>query len=196
MASSGWRREELVPDGELIRRTQLGQTQAFDQLIDRYARYAAAVAYGVLGDSHQAADVAQEAFLKAYRKLSALDDPDRFKSWLRQLVRNTALDWRRRQKNHLSLDDTSPDTGHGQAIEPVADAPQPAQSMQRSELRALIRARIEDLPANQREVVALKYLEGLSYEDIAQITNSTVSSVESRLHRARAKLRETLKDLV
>lgn len=172
---------------------------AFESLVRRFTRYVASVALAVLGDEHEASDVAQESFIKAYRKLSELQDPRSFKAWLRTLTRSTALDARRRRRSELSLDpgmDDSNDEGESESkLEPLSREASPEALSLDRELRAEIRSRVAQLPESQREVVILKYLDGLSYEEIAERTNSTAASVESRLHRARERLRGLFKDL-
>ena len=123
MGSFGWRRfffrivrktkspgcvrvgeETLDSDAILVTRCLAGDDSAFNMLVGRWSRYAGAVALGVTGDHHDAADVVQESFLKAYRKLEDLKDPSSFKSWLRHIVRSTALDRLRRNKTTVALD--------------------------------------------------------------------------------------------
>ena len=149
---------------------------------------AGAVALGVTGDHHDAADVVQESFLKAYRKLEDLKDPSSFKSWLRHIVRSTALDRLRRNKTTVALD-----AKETEGLEPMEDRPGPRDMLQNAELRAAVRDRINALPPAMREVLTLKYLDDRSYEEIAELTGSSVSSVESRLHRARMKLRDAFR---
>jgi RNA polymerase sigma-70 factor, ECF subfamily len=142
-------------------------------------------------EEHDAADVVQDSFIKVYRKLETLKDQNSFRSWLRNIVRSTALDRLRRRRHHLSLDGGEEDV----SFEPIAEDVNPEELLQSRELRKEIRRRILSLPEAQREVVSLKYIEGLSYEEIAKLTQSSVSSVESRLHRARARLRELFRAL-
>lgn len=207
MGSFGWRRfffrivrktkspgcvrvgeETLDSDAILVTRCLAGDDSAFNMLVGRWSRYAGAVALGVTGDHHDAADVVQESFLKAYRKLEDLKDPSSFKSWLRHIVRSTALDRLRRNKTTVALD-----AKETEGLEPMEDRPGPRDMLQNAELRAAVRDRINALPPAMREVLTLKYLDDRSYEEIAELTGSSVSSVESRLHRARMKLRDAFR---
>ncbi len=176
-------------DPELIAKVLAGDQSAFAALMRRYKRLAGSVAYGFLGDFHSAADVVQDSFVKAYQHLDTLDKPDRFRSWLMGIVRRTAIDALRKRdaKRESSLSTTEgdidlPDENPGPA------APLEAEDRQRQLARAL-----EKLPESQRTALALKYLEGLSYKEIAARLETTESAVESRLVRARQALAEILK---
>jgi RNA polymerase sigma-70 factor (ECF subfamily) len=185
---------EEAEDARLIGRflsldgDQNDKRRAYEQLVARHGRFAGAVAYGVTGDFHASRDVVQEAFLKVYTGLGSLKEHDKFKGWLRNVVRTTALDWRRRNKKGLkSLDaidlEADGDADHPtteQAIEQVDD---------QEDLRRRVREEIERLPESHREVVALKYLDGKSYEEISALTGLSQATIESRLFRARQKLK-------
>src|ERR1700730_18372900 len=95
------------PDGELVARSLKGDRKAFDELVRRYQRQAGAVAYRLLGSSHDALEVTQDAFLKAYSSLSTLQKPEAFGGWLMRIVSNLSLNFRRSRKtrHQLPLDD-------------------------------------------------------------------------------------------
>lgn len=127
----------------------------------------------------------QDAFIKAFEKLADLKDPEAFRPWLRHIVRSTALDALRRRRPVRSLDAHDGFDVEGEQAPPETDLDQ-------AELHAAIQQHIARLPEAQREVIAMKYLEGLSYEEIAERTGATLSSIESRLHRARQRLKQSL----
>ena len=182
-------------DAALVVRAQGGDRSAFEALVLRHTRLAGAVATSVVSDPHAALDVVQEAFLKALRSLSNLEDPARFRGWLRHVVRTTALDWRRRQGVAGRTGERLPGEGddEGSASDVLeGDEARPEDALADAEQRALVRAEVASLPESQREVVWLKYMDGLSYEAIADVTGLTVSTIESRLFRARATLRKRL----
>lgn len=178
--------DQEPPDARLVEQVSKGSPGAFEALVARHTRFAGAVAYAVTGDFHAARDVVQESFLKVYTGIGSLKEPDKFRSWLRHVVRTTALDWRRRNKKGVqSLDaletEEPPVQSHGEEeAGEVAD---------KDELRRRVRDEIEKLPESHREVVALKYLDGRSYEEIAAITGLSQATIESRLFRARQKLK-------
>jgi len=182
----------LLGDTEsLVVRSQAGDTAAFELLVARHTRFAGSIALAVVSDYHAALDVVQEAFVKVLSKLDSLEDPRRFRSWLRNVVRSTALDSLRRKK--VAGRSGEPLPGGDEESEPLpSPALSPEELLEQSELRAQVREVVGTLPESQREVVILKYLEGLSYEEIADATGLTVSTIESRLFRARNSLRARL----
>lgn len=183
-----------VGDADLVRGTLSGEFEAFEQLVGRYGKLAGGIAFSVTGDYHGAADVVQEAFIKAHRALESLEDPDRFGPWLRHIVRTSAVDWLRKQRSRqVSLHDVEVEADR---VADSGDATDPAAEAGRNELREQVMREVAALPEHYREVVVLKYLEGRSYEGISRLTGLTVEAVESRLHRARGRLRKKFRNLV
>ena len=177
-----------LEDARLVGLFLGGDTKAFEALVERHIKFAGAVAYGVTADFHAAKDVVQDAFLRGHAGLGGLEKRDRFRAWFRNVVRTTALDWRRKNKRGTaSLDVVAED----EATEPSDDAAEAVdERLGRDELKRLVREEIERLPEGHREVVALKYIDGLSYEEIVAITGLSVATIESRLWRARNTLRQ------
>lgn len=186
------RSELLGDDAALVRRSRAGEGKAFELLVARYTRFAGAVAMGVVGDYHVALDVVQESFVKVLRGLDRLDDPARFKPWLRNVVRSTALDALRRRRVAGRGGEALPGDEEDGAGPLPAPGPRPEELLARAELREQVRDEIGALPESQREVVMLKYLDGMSYDEIADATGLTVATIESRLFRARTTLRKRL----
>lgn len=178
--------EPEAEDARLIERFCSGDTRAFQALVERYTKLAGAVAYAVTGDFHASRDVVQESFLKVYTSLPQVKEPEKFKGWLRNVVRTTALDWRRRNKKGVQ----SLDALEGDEADPEARDTGPAEQVtDKDELRRRVREEIEKLPEAHREVVAMKYLDGRSYEEIGALTGLSQATIESRLFRARQKLK-------
>jgi RNA polymerase sigma-70 factor (ECF subfamily) len=175
----------LSDDNECVDRVLGGEPEAFEFLVKKYNRLAGAIAFAILGDFQRAEDVVQESFLKALRSLPTLREPDRFKYWLSGIVRSKAIDVRReRRLEALEVDLPSP-PAEGAGEEPI-------DAVLREERRSKILEVVGGLPEEDRIVVVLKHMEGLSYKEIAQLTESTESAVESRLVRARQELRKKL----
>ena len=175
-------------DGQLVAAALQGDRRAFAQLVQRYVRLAGAVAYGVVRNHDQAADVVQQAFFKAQARLVQLNDGRRFKVWLCGIVRTTALDDLRKSKRR-------PEAG----VEPERLAEcrgpeqwQPEVRVAQREVDLLVRQAVDALPQDYREVVVLKHLDGRSYAEIAELLGVSVATVESRLFRARQALRKQL----
>ncbi|MBI4577781.1 MAG: sigma-70 family RNA polymerase sigma factor [Planctomycetes bacterium] len=172
-------------------RARSGEAGAFEELVVRHAGLVASIAYGVLGDFHLARDVVQEVFIKVYRRLGELREPDSLASWLHGVARTTALDQLRGSRRALAQAGIAEEAALEAAAAPEGDGP--LRETQRRELTQRVRAEVDRLPEAYREVVALKYLEGLPYTEIAKVLGTTEAAVESRLHRARALLRDALK---
>jgi len=172
-------------DRETIERILAGEPEAFEYLVRKYNRMGGAIAFAIVGDFHKAEDVVQESFLKAFRSLRSIREQDKFKFWFAEIVRTRALDAVRQRDAHpasqLPTDLPSDKEGSG------AEAGE-----NRRELGIKIREAIAELPEEDRLVVVLKHMEGLSYKEIAELAGTTVSAVESRLFRARQVLRKRL----
>ncbi len=181
----------ITEDREYIDRVLSGEAAAFETLVRKYNRMAGAIAFAIVRDFSAADDVVQEAFLKAYQSLGSLREVDKFRIWLAGIVRSRAIDWMRRRKTIRTVPLASDDGGEEDSgMEPCG--PPTEDVVARKELREKILDAIESLPQEDRVVVVLKHMEGLSYKEIAEVTGTTVSAVESRLFRARQDLRKKL----
>jgi RNA polymerase sigma-70 factor (ECF subfamily) len=173
-------------DEELVEACRAGETSAFDILVARWEDRIRGAAYRVLGSEDEARDVAQEAFLKAYRGLAAFKQEARFSSWLYQIALNLCRDRLRRRKTRatVSLEELG-ETG------PVMVETQPSahERLQQLDLARTVRRAIEALPEEQREVVVLKEYQGLTFLEIAQALEVPVSTVKTRLYRGLGQLR-------
>lgn len=200
------------PEEALIQKALRGGKNAFSELVKRHQRVALSVAFGVVGDPHLAADVVQEAFVKAFQGLTQLRDRDRFRGWFLTIVRSTATDVVRRRvrwgTREVLIGDAGLDgfgsggpSGPGGPRDPIASdsmgsgayEPSPDDRVQQEEESERIREAIEGLPADYREVLLLKHSDGMSYRDIASLLQTSVRAVESRLFRARQQLQRLLK---
>ncbi len=187
-------------DREYIDRVLSGDAKAFEGLVRKYSRMAGAIAYAIASDFSAAEDIVQEAFLKAYRNLNNLRDQDRFKVWLAGIVRSRAIDWLRQNRGARMVPFAQAFGGRaeGPGGEQVAAArltdPSPPMDelFDKQELRQKILDALRSLSEEDRVVVSLKYMDGLSYREIAELTGATESAVESRLFRARQALRTKL----
>ncbi|HUO10516.1 MAG TPA: sigma-70 family RNA polymerase sigma factor [Phycisphaerae bacterium] len=176
---------ELVQD--LVSRARRRDDQAADAfaaLIERYERSALAVAYALLGDSDRAGDAVQDAFLRAWQELPRLQEESRFGGWLLQIVRNAAIDQRRRKKVMVT---EFPDV--------ASDDPDPAMATVERERESQVQAALEKLDETTRMAVTLRYYEGMSAKEIGELLEMSPPAVDMRLSRARAMLREKLADL-
>ncbi|HZK25798.1 MAG TPA: sigma-70 family RNA polymerase sigma factor [Oscillospiraceae bacterium] len=184
-----------LPEREkiLVRRCQAGDLLAFDQLMQRYEKKVYALCYRMSGNPEDTADLAQEAFLKAFRALPLFKGQAQFSTWLYRIAANTCLDEQRKRKKYqpmLSLDQPI-STKDGELQRQIPDdAPDPLTATIRRELQFEIQTLLTQLPPAQRAVLALRDLDGFSYEEIAAILQVKMGTLKSRLNRARASLRE------
>lgn len=171
--------EAGVDDAYLVRRAQEGYLDAYAELVDRYSGLAYRVALRVVGNHHDAEDVAQEALVGAWQQLPNFRAQSTFSTWLYRIVTHRALNRVQRQHPSNSLD----------VIGDVADAcAGPAVRLERDLMKDAITDAIQALPPAQRITVVLHHLEGLSYAEVAAVTDSSVAAVRSHLFRARRTL--------
>lgn len=179
------KRETAPDDRELVARMRDGDAEALRLLMERYQQRVFALVFGIVRDRHEVEDVAQEVFLKVFLRISAFDGRSKFYTWLYRVAANAAKDHvkKRRRRPAVALDE---DAG-------IKDASGgPTDQAEASESRAMVRAAIAALPPRYREVLALRELEEMTYSEIAGTLNLSMGTVESRLHRARARLKRRL----
>ena len=188
--------EERERDRQLVERAQQGDHGAFRQLFDRYHKRAYAVAYGVLKNRHDAMDVVQDGFVKVHKHLASFQGSSSFYTWLYRIVMNLAIDQLRRRKTSrpVEYDDSISREGEGanEAILPrLADA-NPRKAAIRKELIEKIDAALAELPEYHRQVILLREIEGLSYEEMAEVLEVPKGTIMSRLFHARKKMQSAL----
>ncbi|HEU5098859.1 MAG TPA: sigma-70 family RNA polymerase sigma factor [Roseiflexaceae bacterium] len=178
----------------LVEVAQRGDVESFNGLVRLYEGRVYNLCYRMLGDADSAADAAQDAFLSAFRNLRSFRGGS-FRSWMLRIATNTCYDALRARKRRPSISlDLETDDGEEAAPLQIADTGEaPDDFALRRELAAAIQDGLTLLPDEQRIVLILSDIQGLAYEEIAQITNSNLGTVKSRLSRGRARLREVLK---
>ncbi len=180
-----------MDEQELIATARKGDARAFNQLVLLYQGMAYNVAYRILSDPDAAADAAQDAFLSAFKAMRKFRGGS-FKAWLLRIVTNACYDQLRvkQRRPTSSLDDLPVEADHTQYL--LDPSEQPDEFVERQELNQVIQAGISTLPIEQRVVVVLSDIQGLSYQEIAQVTGLALGTVKSRLSRGRARLRDHL----
>ncbi|MGX8699525.1 MAG: RNA polymerase sigma factor [bacterium] len=182
----------MTPEEEktLVAKAAKGDEAAFEALVRANERLVYAAARKLTGDAEEALDVAQEAFLRAWRHLEKYRGEARFGVWLYRLTYNCAMDAIRKRRETLSLD---ADEEEGGALPEMADeAPLPEETVLREEQRREVREAIAALDPEKREILVLRELNGLSYEEIGHALGLEAGTVKSRISRARAALAEIL----
>lgn len=187
--------ESRDPDADLVRACRDpdddGFEEAFEQLYKRYRDRAYAIAYRITGNTVDAMDAVQESFSVLFRKVAAFRFDSAFSTWLFRLVYNCSIDVvraraARSRPTSLELVD------EGQT--PVSDQPSPASSAVRGELGEMVHAALQKLSPKLRGVLSLRYLEGMSYEDLQFTLGVSMGTVKSRLARAHLALEGVLRD--
>jgi len=164
-----------------------GNEESFIQLADAYATPVYNLAYRMLGNAAEAEDAAQETFIRVYTRLHTYDRSRKFSSWLLSIASHHCIDrLRRRRHNVVSLDELPPWS------EPACEGEAPVQKVIRREREETIRRLLDQLPPDYRLAMVLRYWYDLSYEEMAEVTGSTISAIKSRLHRARLRMAELL----
>jgi RNA polymerase sigma-70 factor (ECF subfamily) len=179
-----------MTDHPLLTAARRGNLDAFNELLALYQNRAYTLAYRLIGETDPAADATQEAFISAYHHLNQFQGGsiEQFSAWLMRIVTNTCYNELRRRKRHPQL---SLDTPESEARF-ASPAESPEQAAQRSELNSAIQACLNDLPADQRQVIVLCDVQGYDYQQIAEHAQLSLGTVKSRISRARAKLRDCL----
>ncbi|MEJ5341743.1 MAG: sigma-70 family RNA polymerase sigma factor [Thermogutta sp.] len=176
-------------DEDLIRETLAGVPAAFGKLVQKYQDRLYNTMLHVVGDADETLDVVQEAFVQAFLNLPSFQGNSAFYTWLYRIAFNVAATHHRRRKSTQSFDQLTGDQGHQ-----LADPDQsPIEKLQVQERCERVRRAIATLSEDHRAILALRDLEGYSYEEIATILDIPVGTVRSRLHRARMELYERLK---
>jgi RNA polymerase sigma factor (sigma-70 family) len=178
----------------LVEAGQRGDVEAFNQLVRLYEGRVYTLCLRMLGDPDSAADVAQDTFISAYKNLNRFRGGV-FRSWILRIATNACYDALRARKRRpaVSLNAAFGDDENDGGFDIPDPAESPDEAAQRRELGAAIAAAITQLPEDQRVVVILSDIQGLAYEEIAEVTNANLGTVKSRLSRGRARLRDILR---
>ena len=184
-------------DSELVKRVQQGDKSAFDVLVMKYQQKVVNLISRFVSDQSECYDVAQETFIKAYRALGNFRGDSQFYTWLYWIAANTA-------KNHLaSRSRKSPaysvdvdDAEHYTGESSLKDITNPENMLLTDEIKQTVFAAIEKLPDDLKSAITLREIEGLSYEDIADVMDCPIGTVRSRIFRARDAIDKELRPLL
>lgn len=191
----GWS-DVASAEAALIQRCAAGEEGACAELVAGHERMVYTLALNLLGDRDEALDLSQEVFLRVFRTISSFRGQSSLKTWIYRIVINQARNrqrfWRRRRRaDQVSLDQHVAE--HGDLTQP-GDGTSPDRALARKELAVRLWSALNGLPFDQRTVVVLREIDGLSYDDIAFSLGVAVGTVKSRLTRARQALRQQLRE--
>lgn len=173
-------------DQQLVARVKKGDNRAFDLLVLKYQHKILSLISRYVKDSDEVQDVAQEAFVKAYRALPKFRGDSAFYTWLYRIAINTAKNYLvSRSRRPPSVDVDVEDAEHFESASALKDIENPENALFGEELKAVVERAIANLPEDLRTAVTLREFDGLSYEDIADVMECPVGTVRSRIFRAR-----------
>ena len=179
-----------VSNAELVKKSQLGDKNAFEELVRRHQELVFSLAYKLTGNRELANDVAQEAFIRAWKAIQKFRGDSTFSTWIYRITVNSAWTIRKKAKKHntLNIDDT---------YEPIVidEKKDPELVAINSDLSSVLINALDKIPIEQRIIVELKNIEGRSHKEIADYLDISVTAAKVRLHRAHQKLRQILEEV-
>jgi RNA polymerase sigma-70 factor (ECF subfamily) len=178
----------ISEERQLIRRAQKGETAAFETLVQQHASFVYNLALRTLNDAHEAEDIAQETFVRAWQALPQFQARAQFRTWLYRIVTNLCYNRLPHLKTELAALDPAEEvvlSDGRQAVE---------RELLTAELRQQIFTAIDNLPQSYRLLVTLRHLQGLSYQEIAEVTEMPLGTVKTGIFRARQMLQERLSE--
>ena len=187
-------RTEEASDSELLERARHGDAEAFSALVRRHDRYLYRITRSILRDDHEAEDLVQQTYLKAFTKIVGFRGEASLRTWLTRIARNEALRRKRRQRSLVDLGaiDTARERVRSQIyLSPLTQAT-PEGEVARIQIRRMLERAIDDLPTAYRTVFIMRDVEEATVEETANVLGIKTETVRTRLHRARNMLRERL----
>lgn len=176
-------------EAAIVRKVLGGDANAFETLVLEYEKNVYNIALRMTGNSEDAADMTQEAFIKAYNSLQSFRGDSKFSVWLYRIVSNVCLDFlrskNRRPTVSLSVED---DDGEDTQLDVADESQSPELLLDRKLTRESVRRGLDSLPPDYRQILLLREIQGLSYDEIAQALGLGVGTVKSRIFRARKRL--------
>jgi RNA polymerase sigma-70 factor, ECF subfamily len=179
----------MTTDAELVTAALAGSQAAYHELVLRFERPVFSLVARMVHDAATAEDLAQEIFVKAFRRLGTYDPGRKFSSWLFKIAHNTTIDHLRRgMPETVPLESDREEGGNLAAVLADGAAEDPRSAAERRQMARALERAIAGLRPEYREAVVLRYVEGLSYEEICAVTGMPLGTVKTNLHRARKEL--------
>ena len=179
-----------------IKQVLKGDQNAFAELVELYKDKVFQICYRMLGNRHEAEDIAQEAFIRAYVNIETFNQKRKFSTWLFRIATNLCIDRIRKKKPDYFLDaEVAGTEGLTMYSQVAADVQLPEDEVENMELQETIQKEITKLPEKYRSVIVLKYIEELPLQEISEILDLPLGTVKTRVHRGREALRKQLRSL-
>ncbi len=194
------RAQEAEEDRALVARAQAGDVTAFRRLVERHQRRAFTVAFALVRDEHDAHELVQDAFLRVFKSLATFQGGSSFFTWLYRIVTNLSIDLKRKPGRQAAADldetrlDMDADADMDVPFLSRLDGADPADVVRRREIAARLQTALDALPSYHRAVIVMREIDGLSYEEMAQVMGVSKGTIMSRLFHARQKLQRALVD--
>lgn len=187
----------MLTDAELVARALKGHQEAFREIVVRFERPVYSLVARMLQDPAAAEDLAQEVFIKAFRRLDTYDPQRKLSSWLFKIAHNTTIDYLRRRTPETVPLETDKEEGGGSLAAVLADSSSesPALAAERRDMARALEQAIARLRPEYRASVVMFYVEGASYQEICEVTGLPLGTVKTNLHRARKELAQHMTDL-
>ncbi len=183
----------------LVKKAQNNDLSAFEELVRLYQNKVYALCVHLTGNHADAQDLAQEAFIRAYRAVGRFRNEADFGTWMHRIAVNTWLNFRRKNSSRqpvVYLDEPHQDGDGGEVRREIAgEDGDPLQLLEEKEYRGLVRAALDSLSAEHRSVLVLREIEGYSYEEVSRMLGCSLGTVKSRLSRARMVMRRLMTDM-
>lgn len=182
-----------MEEAELQKRFKEGDEEAFRELVERHHPSILNLCFRYVGNQEDAEEVAQDVFIRAYRAREDYEPRAKFSTYLYRIAVNLSLNRIRDRKRKFGLFEST--VSEDRSLSMAQGNPRPDELLEQKEEQAAVRRAVDSLPPNQKTAVILKRFHGLSYEEIADVMNCSLSAVEARLHRAKLNLQKSLKSL-
>jgi RNA polymerase sigma-70 factor, ECF subfamily len=177
-----------------IKQVIKGDQDAFAEIVEIYKNSIFQLCYRMLGNRHEAEDIAQEAFIRAYVNIKSFNQELKFSTWLFRIATNLCIDRIRKKKPDYYLDaEVAGTDGLTMYSQLASHAPLPEKELESLELQETVQKEILNLPEKYRSVIVLKYMEELSLNEISEILDMPLGTVKTRIHRGREALRQQLR---
>lgn len=184
----------MINETELIEQLKQGDEAAFKTIVEQWKDMVYNTILGIVQNETEAEDLAQDVFIKVYEKIGTFKGDSKLSTWLYRIATTTALDHLRSKKRKKRFGFLQSLSGSGDEKESIPDFNHPGVSLDNKERATVLFKAIDELPENQKTAYTLHKLEGLSYRDVSEVLNTTVSAVESLMSRANQNLRKQLED--